>query len=226
MVNIIEGKNKLDVQLERLPPDIQFTHSYWDETPPFQAPSQHKFSAPYQNLSPFGFWFDVESYVNGELYKTSRFRAPGGESGYVIEWFTFNTAGTYTITVKALYDGQLLDQISSTVTVKPPAPTEVIDGRLRLVYVRWEDEMSWRGLRDTNNWPADKQMIIKVSVLNTGNVRATFRIAGMPDSISLVPGEDGIIDVPPFYAVDGTYTWKLYADGKKVDEVTFSVTTY
>ena len=217
----------LSGSFEAINPDLEFIEFNWDTAPPFQAPSQHQFNAIFRNLRPFDFRFRAEIYANGVLWKTwPSYQAPGGETFSIVDRYIFNTAGVYTITVKAFYDTLLLDQISSTVTVKAPPPTEIIDGQFRQAFVRWEGETYWHGMSSTNTWPADKLMEIRVSVLNTGNVRATFRIGGMPGTVSLIPGEYDLIDVPPFYAVDGTYTWELYGNGKKVDTFTFNVTTY
>jgi len=235
---LVEGDNRLDVQMERLPPALEFVEFAWDATPPFQAVSQHRFNAAFKNLRPWGFTFLAEIYVNGELFKTKpNVLARGNETAAIVEYdMIFDTEGTYTITVKALYDNLLLDEISSVVSVLPPAIVPVIDGEIYSLNARWEGELIWHGIRNTNSWPADKQMIVFVGIENTGNVSANYRVTGTRISggvaVSIIPGATGQFEVPPFYTVSGTYIWKIYANPEgeewwqQVDEVIFAVTLY
>lgn len=216
-------------------PNIKLISLTWDATPPFDTGSRHIWTVSMKNLSTGRLTYQLEMYMNGRHFMGYTANLYAGEVRKCSQPYTFGTEGTYTLTIKAYYQDELLDEISSTVAVRAPVAPPFINGELLIAYAWWEGEPGWIGIGYSNTWPANTAILTAWAVRNTGNVTATFRVTfmGRSGSITLRPGareENGKkgIEFTVHTSGPGSYSHprNLYGDGKLIDSTTIGVTTF
>lgn len=211
-------------------PNISLESLTWDATPPFYTNSRHVWTVKMKNLSTARLTYQLEMYMNGENIISYTANLAAGEVREKSWSYYFGAGGSYTLTAKAYYEGELLDEISSTVTVKVPPPPKIIDGRLLSAHALWEGLPNWIVIGYSNTWPANAAILTSWEVKNTGNVRATFRVMfmGRSGSIALNPGEAEHIQFTVNTGSPGShsYTMNIYGDSKLVESASLEVTTY
>lgn len=215
-------------------PNIELASLTWDAIPPFETGSRHEWTLVMQNLAVGRLTYQLKMFINGEWLMDYSANLVADEVKEYSQPITFGIEGTYTLTIQAFYDDQLLDEISSIVTVEAPPPPEVIDGKFLIGHYTWGweagvYEVEFIQLSDSGQYeiPADSFIATIWKVKNTGNMVSTFSVefmGQMSPSIVLSPGETGWIGEEPneFWTPLGSpstyaFTPKLYADDILVD---------
>lgn len=226
---LYQGNNILNVQLIGLPPVIKLGDIHWDTSLPFGPGEKHIYSVPVTNLSSFRAEFHYEDYMNGRLIRSIDAALAANQTAAHWADYTFETLGTYILTIKAVYNGLLLDEVSSVVMVET-RPVVFIDGQLLNGLAWWQGLPSWKGILPTNNWPANTAILTDWEVRNAGNVTATFKFMfmGKSGSIQLAPGKAGHIQFTVNTGGPGSYSYtlSLYGDSKFISSWKIDVAAY
>ncbi len=211
----------------RAVPNIELISLTWDAEPPFDTGSQHYLTVTMRNLAPARFTYQLQSYLNNEQKWGTSITLEANQEATIVSPapFYFTAEGTYTIRIEALYNGQLLDEISSAVAVSAPVVPPFINGQVLIGYVLIDGE--WVQIIGSNQWPA-LLLPAYFKVRNTGNTTASFYVViggGSTSAITLVPGGSGFVE-GTFWAKPGSCTIVLYGDGSAVQSDVVQVTTY
>lgn len=226
MANIVEGENRVDAQLERLPPEGAIVSMTWDSPPPFIAGEEHELTI--RILWEGIYYYYANIYVNGMFAGAPGRRADNKE---IIVWDYAFTPGSHVIRVELWAHpitgaDILMDERTTSIVVEEVSPPPgMIDG-VGLAGLVWY-EGKWHDLRATNNWPAGIELLFRIVVGNTGEVAALFTTSFMGKSCSayIQPGDQRDCS---FYAtaIAGIHTLNVYGDSKLVDSYAIEVTTY
>jgi len=203
-------------------PAITLKLLMWDAESPFEIGAQHNWSVIMENLASGSLIYRFEMYMNGQRFGGYTANLATDEIRGESQPYTFRTAGTYTLTVKAYYGGELLDEISSTINVRVPPAPDIINGEILVAHVWWEGLDPRKQITSDNTWPASQPLTISYKIKNTGNVAADFHVGnafGVSNTITLAPGESGLVQQEGAVWYDKgliMIAFTLYADNESV----------
>lgn len=198
----------------------------WDSPPPFTAGEKHTLTIRISWEGLYFYWANI--YVNDMFAGAPGRRADNKE---IIVWDWTFAPGSHEIKIELLChpatgpDVKMDERTISVEVEEVPPPPGVIDGQL-LDSVVWY-EGSWHGLRATNSWPADTELLFRNVVKNTGERVASFTVSFMGKSCSayISPGNQGECSFKTT-AVAGTHSFNVYGDSKLLESWAIAVTTY
>lgn len=196
-------------------PNIKLSSLTWDATPPFKPASRHYWTVNLRNLAAGRLIYQLEMYMNGVLFQGYTANLDAGEVREYSQPYTFGTEGTYILTIKAYYEGKLLDQISATVTVAVPVE-ELIDAEYLVGYVKWD---GWRPnpVMLENEWPANTDITLLWLIRNTGTVGGYFRVymSRFTEWVYLEPGQQAEVYEKTHSPSPQTTTHRITLSGGK-----------